>query len=71
MADGLKTELQYDFGTCGECNYTVEEVVQDHPAGAPMLEATAKVLHVGEELFMIVIPHRTTCSLHTNQHWCV
>ena len=71
MADGLKTELKYDFGVCGECKYTTEELVRDYPNGSPNQEATGKVIWIEGQLFMIVTPHRETCSLHTNQHWCL
>jgi hypothetical protein len=74
MADGQKTEkLTYVFGTCAECNYTVEQLVKDYPNGTrgEALEATAMVTaqlgKAGEEQqYLVVSPHRTSCSLHTN-----
>jgi hypothetical protein len=62
--------IGYDYGTCGECNYTVEDLVKDHPNGTSDAEATARLIHVGDQYFLIVIPHRPTCSLHTNQKEC-
>jgi hypothetical protein len=70
MATGPSNELQYDFGICGECSYTTEQIVEDHPNGSPMLEATGKIIHADGKVFMVVIPHRPTCSLHTNQQEC-
>lgn len=64
MASGLK----YDFGICGECKYSIEEMVRDNPDGAPDLEATSILAHVkGKAAVLVVLPHRSTCIFHTNQ----
>jgi hypothetical protein len=54
--------LGYDFGTCGECQYTTEQLVEDYPNGTSDAQATAQLITAGDQYFIIVIPHRTTCS---------
>jgi hypothetical protein len=69
MASGQKTSLKYDYGICGECNYTIEEMVRDHPQGPGDLEATASLLALPNtnDHYLVVTPHRKTCSFHTKQ----
>jgi hypothetical protein len=69
MVDGLKYEISitYDFGVCGECKYTTQELVQDHPNGSHDQEATGDLIRAGQQWIMIVTPHRETCSQHTKQ----
>lgn len=71
MANGQKTELQYDFGTCGLCNYTTQEITARYPDGTQgtALEATAMVVHAGDKMFLIVTPHRETCPMHSTQRY--
>ena len=76
MADGPKiepqTQMEYEFGVCGECQYTVNDLHREYPTGtgADTLESTGSLAHLGERLILIVTPHRPTCSLHTNQKAC-
>lgn len=62
--------MKYDFGICGECKYTTEELVADYPNGSTTQEATALLLnseHLAEPI-LVVMPHRKTCSFHTTNH---
>lgn len=54
--------LGYDFGTCGECQYTAEQLVEDYPHGTSDAQATAQLITAGDQYFIIVVPHRPTCS---------
>lgn len=67
MANGLKTELQYKMGICGECWYTVEELVEAFPVGTGpnSVESTAILVHGVEDTHLLVFPHRRTCSQHS------
>lgn len=56
--------IGYDYGICGECHYTVEELVKDYPHGTPDAQATAQLVQAGDRHFLIVIPHKPTCSLY-------
>lgn len=82
MANGPTNEtecrLTTVFGTCGECNYTTEQLIEEYPNGTEgqALEATAMVTSKlgkkGQELrYLVVSPHRPTCNLHTNQRECL
>jgi hypothetical protein len=73
MADGLKTELHHIIGICGECRYSGEELMQDYPVGTgpTAVEATGTVVHGVGEVYLVVTPHRPTCSSHTNQKECL
>lgn len=73
----MSCNLTTVLGTCGECNYTVEELTEEYPDGTKgeALEATAMVTaklgKQGQELrYLVVSPHRPTCPLHTNQRNC-
>lgn len=73
----MSCNLTTIFGTCGECNYTAEELMKEFPEGTKgeALEATAmvtaKLSKQGQELrYLVVSPHRPTCALHTNQRNC-
>lgn len=63
--------LKYDFGTCGACNYSVEELLRDYPngSGGEPLDASAILVKVpnSEEQYLVVMPHRTNCPFSTQQ----
>jgi hypothetical protein len=70
MADGPTNKMQYDFGICGECKYTTEELVRDYPNGSSNQEATALLINNTQlqEPLLVVTPHRLSCSFHTSNH---
>lgn len=72
MVSGLKTEFRQIIGLCKECRYSAEEIMQEYPVGTgpDAIEATGIITHGAHEVYLVVFPHRPTCSSHTSREGC-